>query len=112
MSARDTCPYEAPIQLVGDRWILRIVKAIHVSEQPMRFNELMAELEPVSSKTLSVKLKRLIAEDIVTKRVESTMPIVATYGLTEKGHDLMSVLDRMVEWGKRWHVRRLTPRVA
>lgn len=104
MNPRASCPYEAPIQLVGDRWILRIVKTIQLEKAPMRFSELMAELDPVSSKTLSVKLKRLIAEGIVVKRVESTTPIVATYDLTEKGHDLMGVLDRMADWGARWHV--------
>ena len=68
----------------------------------IRFNELLKALKPISSKTLSSKLKEMISYEIIKKEITSTMPVVAFYSLTEKGAELSKVLDSMAEWSSKW----------
>ena len=53
------CPYEQAIQLVGNSWSLRIIKELHLRKRPLRFNEFMRALKPISSKTLFCKTERI-----------------------------------------------------
>ena len=99
------CPYEQSIELLGDRSILLIVKELYLRKRPLRFNEMLGALEPLSSKTLSAKLKDLARYGIVEKEIVSTTPIVATYRLTEKGKGLVKILDMMAKWSEQWHKR-------
>jgi DNA-binding HxlR family transcriptional regulator len=99
------CPYEQSIELIGDRSILLIVKELHLKRKPLRFNELLLALGPLSSKTLSAKLKDLMRFEIIRKDIISTTPLVATYRLTEKGKGLIKILDMMARWSAQWHAK-------
>lgn len=95
------CPYERGITLLGDRYILSIVRELE--EKPLRFNQVLESLKPLSSKTLSIKIKELLKHQIITKIIISTTPMVATYALTEKGKDLLKVIEDIGSWTKRWY---------
>ena len=69
---------------------------------PQRFNELKSLLPGVSSKTLSINLKELEREHIVTRRVLGAKPLRVEYALTEKGESLTKVLETIITWGNRW----------
>jgi DNA-binding HxlR family transcriptional regulator len=97
------CPIEKTITLIGNKWTLLLIREFYLSNGPLRFNDLLKSLKPISSKTLSSKLKDLVLYGIIERNVENTMPIKVEYSLTEKGKDLRSVLLSMAEWGKRWH---------
>ncbi len=96
------CPYESTISLVGNKWSLMILRNLRFKEEPWRFNEMLKSLKGISSKTLSAKLKELVEYDIVDKTVASVSPVVIHYSLTEKGKDLIPVLDAMAEWSEKW----------
>ncbi|MCX6689181.1 MAG: helix-turn-helix domain-containing protein [Methanomicrobiales archaeon] len=97
------CPYEKSIHILGDKYALLILRDIYLKNTPLRFNELLHNLRPMSSKTLSAKLKDLTGHDILKKTIVSTTPIVVTYEFTEKGRDLTSLLDRMADWSRKWY---------
>ncbi len=96
------CPYEQAIQLVGNRWSLQIIKELHLRKQPLRFNEFMKALKPISSKTLSSKLKELAACGIINKQVIAETPVLIKYSLTSKGQELTPILDSMAQWTIKW----------
>lgn len=60
----------------------------------MRFCELERSLEGISTRTLTLKLKRLETEDIVYKKDE------LHYTLTPMGKKLKKVIEAMESWGK------------
>lgn len=97
------CPYNKSISLIGNKWMLLIIREFMRSKKPMRFNAILDDLKPVSSKTLSSKLKELARLKIIRKQIISTTPIIATYQLTEKGKDLANVLESMKKWIVKWH---------
>ncbi len=97
------CPYEKTIKLIGNKWSLLIIKEFHLANKPLRFNNLLRLLKSISSKTLSAKLKDLIKYKVIKKEIVSTLPIIALYSLTDKGIELIKVLDSMAEWSIKWH---------
>ena len=103
--ANTNCPYEQAIRLVGNIWSLQIVKELHLRKKPVRFNEFMKAIKPISSKTLSSKLKELIACGVIRKEVIAQTPVLVQYSLTEKGQELTPILDSMAQWNTKWSIK-------
>ncbi len=97
------CPIEKTVTLIGSKWGILLIREFYLSGGPMRFNALLNSLKPISSKTLSSKLKDLVTYEVIEKKVVSTTPVKVEYHLTEKGSDLAGVLRSMAEWSKKWH---------
>ena len=101
-AASGNCPYEEAIRLVGNKWSLQIIKELHLRKKPVRFNEFIRALRPISSKTLSSKLKELANCGVIKKEVIAETPILVKYSLTEKGQELTPILDGMAQWTLKW----------
>ena len=93
---------EQTVAIIGDKWSLLIIGEIAFVKSPSRFNEIMKELKPISSRTLSIKLTKLSDYGIVEKTVEHASPPYTQYSLTEKGKDLVIALKAMGEWSFKW----------
>ncbi len=94
---------EKTISLIGNKWSLMIVNEFNLIGKPLRFNMLLEKLSPISSKTLSAKLKELVQHKILDKNIISTSPVIANYSLTQKGKDLAGLFESMASWGKKWN---------
>ena len=66
--------------------------------EPVRFNEMQRYIK-VADKTLSQNLKELEADGLITRYVYPQIPPKVEYTLTERGHSLVSVLDKLCVWG-------------
>ena len=53
----------------------------------------------VADKTLSQNLKELEADDLIMRKVYPQIPPKVEYSLTERGHSLVKVLDKLCDWG-------------
>ena len=97
---------EQTVAIIGDKWSLLIIGQLTFVKSPSRFNELMKELKPISSRTLSIKLSKLADRGIVEKtvgaRVEQASSPYTLYTITEKGKDLVNALKAMGEWSFKW----------
>ena len=67
--------------------------------EPVRFNEMQRYLKNVADKTLSQNLKELETDGLIIRTVYPQIPPKVEYTLTEKGHSLVNVLDRLCDWG-------------
>lgn len=67
--------------------------------EPVRFNEMQRYLGRVADKTLSRNLKELERDELIVRTVYPQIPPKVEYSLTERGHSLVSVLDRLCDWG-------------
>ena len=67
-----------------------------------RFQDLMNSLSSPSPNTLSSRLKWLVSQDIIEKRVYSEHPPRAEYTLTEKGRSLGPLMLEMKKWGEKY----------
>ena len=93
------CPVVSAISQVGTPWRLNVVYALQDDEH--RFNEL-ERVTDARSKTLSAALDELVDADVVARRMEEDAPVAVYYGLTEKGWELIRVLDELDAWTRRW----------
>ena len=67
--------------------------------EPVRFNEMRRYLRDVADKTLSQHLKELEADDLIIRTVYPQIPPKVEYSLTDRGHSLVKVLDKLCDWG-------------
>ena len=67
--------------------------------EPVRFNEMQRYLKNIADKTLSSNLKELEKDGLILRKVYEQSPPKVEYSLSEKGHSLVKVLDRLCEWG-------------
>lgn len=87
------------MRLLGGPWSANIVWKL--SGDPRRFSELRADIPKISAKVLTVKLRALEANGVVSRATVATSPPSVEYALTELGRELLPVIDRIVEVGKR-----------
>lgn len=95
-----TCPVARVADLVGDSVSILIVRDLLV--KPQRFTDLELSLAGVSSRTLTLKLKKLEREGLVARRVNRALGNRADYRLTAKGAAFHKVVDSMRVYGKRY----------
>jgi DNA-binding HxlR family transcriptional regulator len=93
---------ERTVAIIGDKWSLLIIGQLAFGKSPSRFNELMRELTPISSRTLSIKLTKLSDNAIIEKTIEGNSPPYTQYALTEKGKDLVVAFRAMAKWSLKW----------
>lgn len=96
--SRYSCPIQKAVILIGDRWTLFIIREFILGKNKQGFNDLLRSLKPISSRTLSLKLKRLEMNRIVNRKIINTRPIKVEYSLTQKGKNLHTPLKKIGEW--------------
>jgi DNA-binding HxlR family transcriptional regulator len=67
---------------------------------PLRFGDLRAQLDNVSAKTLTDRLRALEHHGILTRTIYPEIPPRVVYELTEQGESLRPVLHAMLRWGR------------
>jgi len=88
---------------IGGKWKLRIIIAL--SEGNMRFNELQRVVAGISAKVLSQELKDLEMNGFVKRNIDTGIPVVVLYELTEYSHTLDEVLQALSKWGAQHRER-------
>lgn len=91
---KTTCPITKTAQLLSDTWTMLIVRALLA--EPMHFCKLERALPGISTRTLTLKLKKLESEHIVRKLASGT------YRTTRKGEGLRIVEHAMRRYGERF----------
>lgn len=77
-------------------WILR-------SNGPTRFGALKRQIQGISSKVLTERLRMLEEADVIYRIYKPMIPPQVTYGLTERAEDLIVVLDQLSAIAQNWY---------
>lgn len=105
MSNKSTsCPITALTNLLIGPWTLYILWILR-SKGPTRFGALKRQLEGISSKVLTEKLRMLEEAEVIYRVYEPTIPPQVTYGLTERAQDLIIVLDQLEAVAHKWYAQ-------
>lgn len=88
------------LNVLGNKWTALMLREL--SEGPKRFTQLERQLDGISPRTLSQRLDELVHCDIVTKKSFAETPPRVEYTLTQKGLDLVPVLQGMAAWGQKY----------
>ena len=94
MKIAGACPVSKTIGLLSDSWTMHVMHALLLA--PKRFCELERALPGISTRTLTLKLKKLEEEGLVLKED------AGIYTPTDKGRGLRSVEKAMFRYGERY----------
>src|SRR6202023_4305858 len=83
---------------VGDKWTVLVVSTL--GEGPKRFNELRRALGSISQRMLTLTLRSLERDGLVTRTVFPTIPPRVDYELTERGKTLIVPLHLLWTWAQ------------
>lgn len=81
---------------IGDKWTVYVVGLL--SNGPMRFNELKRAVGGISQRMLTLTLRGLERDGLVTRTVYPTIPPRVDYELTDLGRTLIETLASLGEW--------------
>jgi DNA-binding HxlR family transcriptional regulator len=95
---------------IGDKWTVMVVGAL--SEGPIRYNEIRRRVEGISQRMLTLTLKGLEQDGLVTRTMFPTIPPRVDYELTELGRKLIVPLQALSEWARENRPAMLAAREA
>jgi len=84
---------------VGDKWSVLVVTRL--GQGPMRFNELRRSIGGISQRMLTLTLRGLERDGLVTRTVFPTIPPRVDYELTALGRDLLEPVSSLGDWAIR-----------
>lgn len=96
------CPIERTIKTLSLKWNMLILKHLNESIKPKRFNQLMLELKPISSRTLSKRLKDLELDGLIYKIKYNEVPPRVDYSLTDSGKEIIKTLKPLIKWNEKF----------
>ncbi|WP_369383004.1 winged helix-turn-helix transcriptional regulator [Streptomyces sp. cg36] len=95
------CPTRQLLDRIGTKWTSMAVKTLaDAAPDEVRFAELKRRMPGVSQKMLSVTLRSLTRDGLVSRRVEPTVPPRVFYRLTELGLSLEAALAGLRNWAE------------
>src|SRR5690242_12334872 len=84
---------------VGDKWSVLVVTRL--GGGPLRFNELRRSIGGISQRMLTLTLRGLERDGLITRTVFATVPPRVEYGLTALGRDLLQPVSALSDWALR-----------
>ncbi|WP_410670853.1 winged helix-turn-helix transcriptional regulator [Amycolatopsis sp. cmx-4-68] len=93
---QDMCRTRAVLDIVGDKWALMVVRML--KDGPLRFTELKRAIDGISQRMLTVTLRDLERDGILTRTVRAVMPPNVSYELTPMGRTLREATAPLLEW--------------
>ena len=81
---------------IADKWSLLAIALLE--GRTLRFNELRREIDGISQRMLTVTLRQLERDGLVTRTVYPVVPPRVEYGLTPLGDSLHATVQALVTW--------------
>ncbi|WP_327088882.1 helix-turn-helix transcriptional regulator [Nonomuraea sp. NBC_01738] len=93
---RADCDVRHILDRIADKWSLLVIALLE--RRTMRFSELRREIDGVSQRMLTVTLRQLERDGLVSRTVYPVVPPRVDYQLTDMGCSLHEVIKSLVVW--------------
>ena len=93
---REDCEVRQILDRVADKWSLLVIALLE--NRTMRFTELRRQIDGVSQRMLTVTLRQLERDGLVTRTVYPVVPPRVDYALTPLGAGLHETIQALVSW--------------
>jgi|SRR5437763_12523828 len=95
------CAIGGMLELLTRPWTLHILWSLSTNG-PMRFGVLKKNIDGISSRVLTERLRTLEEKGFVFRHYEQTIPPAVTYGITERMKDIEKVLAQLEGLALKW----------
>ena len=92
------CPTRLALDQIADKWTVLIVGRL--SSGTHRFGELRRDIDGISPKVLTQKLRELERNGVITRKIYASVPPKVEYKLTPLGQTLIGLLDAIRQWAE------------
>ncbi len=99
------CDVEATLSVIGGRW--KPVLVCHLLGGRKRFGELRRLTPNATERMITLQLRELESDGVLSRHVYAEVPPRVEYELTEFGRSLETILTLMQEWGSAFKARKL-----
>ncbi len=87
------------LSLVGDKWSVMVI--VNLGEGPVRFSDLKRAIEGISQRMLTLTLRNLERDGLLTRTVHPTTPPSVDYALTRLGRTLLEPVSALAMWAQK-----------
>ncbi|MGI9545898.1 MAG: winged helix-turn-helix transcriptional regulator [Flavobacteriaceae bacterium] len=95
-----SCATSIAMELIGGKW--KSVILVYLIDGKKRYSELRKLISTITERTLSLQLKQLEKDGLISRKVYTKKPpLKVEYALTPFGESLAPVLTSIAEWGTR-----------
>jgi DNA-binding HxlR family transcriptional regulator len=92
---------EKALQLAGKKYDLLITDCFLQNRGKRRFNQLLEDIEGINPRILSIRLKEMEKNGLITKNLVFGTPVRTVYHLSEQGEALLPVVSCFREWAEK-----------
>jgi len=86
---------------IGDKWSVLVISTLGAA--PLRYSDLMASVPGISQRMLTVTLKGLERDGLLTRTAFPEVPPRVVYELTDLGRSLLSAVMALASWAAVHH---------
>jgi DNA-binding HxlR family transcriptional regulator len=104
------CPIRDVLDRLGDQWTVLVL--VELAKGTCRFTVLRRAIPDISPRMLSVTVRRLEQDGLISRTVYPTIPPRVDYSITPLGRSFMDALNGMVTWAADHHAEVLSARKA
>ena len=92
------CAMDITMHFIGGKW--KTVVLWYLRNKTRRFGELKKQIPDITEKMLSIQLKALEEDGLISRQVFAEVPLRVEYSLTDFGRTLIPVLEAIATWGR------------
>jgi DNA-binding HxlR family transcriptional regulator len=107
---REDCEVRQILDRIADKWSLLVIALLDC--QSLRFTQLRREIDGISQRMLSVTLRQLERDGLVTRTVHPVVPPRVDYALTPLGRTLHQTIKSLVTWTEQHQEEIIAARAA
>ena len=83
---------------IGDKWSVLVIGLL--GERGHRFNELKHAIDGISQRMLTLTLRQLEHDGLVSRTVHATVPPRVDYALTPLGESVLKPISGLIVWAR------------
>ncbi|MGI0082570.1 MAG: winged helix-turn-helix transcriptional regulator [Nitrosopumilaceae archaeon] len=95
------CPVDNTFKIMGKKFTIHILRNMIMLNQT-RFNQFLDSVEGINPKTLSVRLREMEKNGLISRKIYPETPIRIEYSVTEKGKALTPILEQMASFSMKY----------
>lgn len=101
LSKRSCCPVSTALDIIGDKWTLLIIRDIALFNKHKN-KDFQDASENIPTNILADRLKLLVTNQLLEKRLYQNNPPRYEYYLTDAGKGLIPVIKTMADWAEKY----------
>ncbi|MEJ5112983.1 winged helix-turn-helix transcriptional regulator [Erwinia billingiae] len=93
------CAPSSALTRLGDKWTILVISLLSLSQnKPMRFSAIRRGIPDISQRMLTLTLRNLERDGLVTRFYYPELPPRVEYELTDRGQSMLEPLAQFTSW--------------